>query len=190
VVFAAIFLQIGLGLSHHLIFMRSGTPTVLGKIHRFLGISILVLGIVNGGLGLDFAGSSTVAYSVVVAIMAVIFLAASVYIHHYNRRHVYKPEEESMAKRSYADDPPDEYEMHQTPFASTTGDLGHVQTPRTPFFGTGQARYGDDSGDFRAYQARGDVKGALEGPDSIYTDTPASDRENPFKAKWESVPLR
>ncbi|EME88381.1 uncharacterized protein MYCFIDRAFT_86102 [Pseudocercospora fijiensis CIRAD86] len=181
-VFAALFLQVGLGLSHHLLYMRTGSPTILGKIHRFLGISILVLGIVNGGLGLDFAGSPKVAYGVVVAIMVVIFAVLSAWVHTYVQRHVYKPEKEPFAKHDYGSEPPAEYEMS---FA-TMGQTGYVQTPRTPFFG--QAKYTDDPEDYRSYATReNEQRGRQE---SLYTDTPASDRENPFKSKWEAVPLR
>ncbi|KAI5369897.1 Putative DOMON domain, cytochrome b561/ferric reductase transmembrane [Septoria linicola] len=193
VVFAAIFLQIGLGLGHHIIFMRSGTSTVLGKVHRFLGISILVLGIVNGGIGLDFAGSSVVGYGIAVAIMTVIFGAISATIYFYNRQHVYKPENQPIAPKDAETGPSDEYEMHQA-FASR-GQMGYVQTPRTPFFGNVKAaNWDDDPEDYRTYVQRGgdrgDVKGALERQESIISETPASDRENPFKGKWEAVPLR
>lgn len=186
-VFAAIFLQIGLGLSHHLIYMRSGLPTILGKIHRVLGISILVLGVVNGGIGLDFAGSSVVGYVIAVTIMTVIFGAISATIYFYNRHHVYRPESQPFTAPK---DPADEYEMHQAPFA-TMGQTGYVQTPRTPFFGAVKAAsWDDDPEDYRTYVQRGgDFKGGMERQMS-YTDTPASDRENPFKTKWESGSIR
>ncbi|GIZ40473.1 hypothetical protein CKM354_000380900 [Cercospora kikuchii] len=191
-IFAGILLQIGLGLSHHIIFLRSGTPTVLGKIHRFLGLSIMVLGVINGGLGLNFAGSSVVGYSVAVAIMAVIFGGLSAAIYYYNKKHMYKPEGEDFGRKEFGVEPPDEYEMHQTPFASM-GQTGYVQTPRTPH--VKRANWDDNPDDYRTYLQRGGDRGGEAKPglyrqESLYTDTPASDRENPFKAKWEAVPIR
>ena len=164
--------------------MRSGTPTVLGKIHRFLGISILVLGVVNGGIGLDFAGSSVVGYGIAVAVMTILLGGIASAIYFYNRQHVYKPEQAAFINP--AKDPGDEYEMQQAaPFAAM-GQSGYVQTPRTPFFGAVRAaNWDDDPEDFRTYVQRGGDKGGLARQDSMaYTDTPASDRENPFKSKW------
>lgn len=183
--FAALFLQVGLGLSHHLIFMRTMSPTILGKIHRFLGISILVLGVINGGLGLDFAGSSKIAYGIVVAIMVVIFGVLSAWVHFYVKKHVYKPETEPFAKQDYGSEPPAEYEMHDAPFA-TMGQTRYVQTPRTPFFG--QPKWAQDQESYRDYVMREPQPRARQ--ESLYTDTPASDKENPFKAKWEAMPPR
>lgn len=56
VVFAALFVQAGLGLVQHRVFRRTKRETPMGVVHRFLGPVIIVLAIVNGGLGLNFAG--------------------------------------------------------------------------------------------------------------------------------------
>lgn len=55
-VFAALFVQAGLGLVQHRVFRRTKQETPMGVVHRLLGPGIIVLAIVNGGLGLDFAG--------------------------------------------------------------------------------------------------------------------------------------
>lgn len=179
-ILAAILIQVGLGLSHHLIYMRAGTPTIMGKIHRFLGIAVLTLGIVNGFIGLKFAGSSMVAYGIVVAIMLVIFAGLAFFIFRHNQSHAYKPDKEAFVPSQ------DDYEMNETPFATRRG---YVQTPRTPFFGLARNDEMDE------YTVRSQRQ-AKDGPhvqvrDSLYTDTPASDMgESPFKGKWEAVPLR
>ncbi|CAK4033495.1 integral membrane [Lecanosticta acicola] len=185
VVFAGLFLQIGLGLSHHLIFMRSGTPTPLGKTHRFLGIFIMVLAVVNGGLGFDFANNPSTAYAAVVAVMAVLFGALTFWVWTYNRKHVYKPEKTKFVETYHDQEPQGEYEMQQAPFAS----MGHVQTPRTPFFG--QPKWDDDPENYRDHLTRNNTAYNTGGQESLYTDTPASEsKENPFRTKWEAVPLR
>lgn len=57
-IFAALFVQAVLGLVQHRIFRRTKQITPMGVVHRFLGPAVIVLGLVNGGLGLDFAGES------------------------------------------------------------------------------------------------------------------------------------
>ncbi|KAF2171375.1 iron reductase domain protein [Zasmidium cellare ATCC 36951] len=178
IIFAALFLQIGLGLSHHLIFMRSGVPTIMGKIHRFFGISIIILALINGGLGFNFAQDDhdNVPYGIVVAVMAVIFGVLTFFVWSYSRKHLYKPEKEGFAQ-NYGDEPPAEYEMQGGTY---------VQTPRTPFFPGTLKSDPHDPEDFRSHL----IRSQTGGKESLYTDTPASDRENPFKGKWEAVPLR
>lgn len=55
-IFAALFVQAGLGLLQHRIFRRTKQETMFGIVHRFLGPLAIVLALVNGGLGLDLAG--------------------------------------------------------------------------------------------------------------------------------------
>jgi hypothetical protein len=57
-VFAALFVQVGLGVVQHGVYRRTKRETILGVVHRFLGPAIIILGLVNGGLGLDLAGES------------------------------------------------------------------------------------------------------------------------------------
>lgn len=56
-VFAILFVQAGLGLVQHRIFRRTKRETIFGIVHRFLGPTAIVLGLINGGLGLDLAGT-------------------------------------------------------------------------------------------------------------------------------------
>lgn len=180
-IIAAILVQVGLGLSHHIIYMRAGMPTIMGKIHRFLGVSILTLGIANGFIGLEFAGSSMVAYGAVVAVMLVIFFGLGFFVYRHNHKSVYRPDKEAFIP---SDHQQGDYEMNETPFATR----GYVQTPRTPFFGLARNDDLDEYTARRDHRAKGGV--IVDGRESLYTDTPASDRENPFKGKWEGMPLR
>ncbi|KAI4737111.1 CBD9-like protein [Aureobasidium sp. EXF-12298] len=76
VLFALLAIQALGGLIHHLLFRR-GHKTIIGKVHMFLGICLLILGIVNVPLGLNQSGDSNynTAYIIVVAILGAIFLA-------------------------------------------------------------------------------------------------------------------
>ena len=59
-IFALAALQPAMGFVHHLLFIRraNGKRTNVGRIHLWLGRILIVLGIINGGLGLRLAGSS------------------------------------------------------------------------------------------------------------------------------------
>jgi len=76
VVFSLLAIQALGGLIHHLLFRR-GHKTIIGKVHMVLGISLMILGIVNVPLGLNLAGDSNYnkAYIIVVAILGALFLA-------------------------------------------------------------------------------------------------------------------
>jgi len=56
-VLLALFAQLGLGILNHRSFKQTGKGTILGKIHRYLGPAIILLGIVNAPLGFVFAGN-------------------------------------------------------------------------------------------------------------------------------------
>lgn len=55
-IFAALFAQAVLGLAHHRLYTRWRKETAIGIVHRCLGPAVIVLGLVNGGLGLNLAG--------------------------------------------------------------------------------------------------------------------------------------
>jgi len=56
---AGLLIQLGLGLLHHAIFVRTKQPTIIGRIHFFLGPSIMLLGLINIGVGFNFAGKTS-----------------------------------------------------------------------------------------------------------------------------------
>jgi Cytochrome domain of cellobiose dehydrogenase/Eukaryotic cytochrome b561 len=54
-----VLIQPTLGFLHHRIYKRTASPTLLGKIHRlYLGPGIILLGIVDGALGLNLAADN------------------------------------------------------------------------------------------------------------------------------------
>ena len=58
IILAGLLMQLGLGLVHHTMYVRSNSPTPFGRVHSFLGPFIMVLGLINAGVGFDFAGKS------------------------------------------------------------------------------------------------------------------------------------
>ncbi|KAF1985264.1 iron reductase domain protein [Aulographum hederae CBS 113979] len=82
VLFVLLFFQPILGVIHHKLFKQYQRRTFWSHAHLWLGRSIIVLGIINGGLGLKVAGNSRsgeIAYGVVAAIMFLAYAASAVY---------------------------------------------------------------------------------------------------------------
>ena len=75
-------IQLGLGLLHHRTWkqkqIKSPSPTKYSKIHKFLGPAILLLGLINGGLGFSFAGNSSYHSRYIVVILTVAVFYAGV----------------------------------------------------------------------------------------------------------------
>ena len=80
VVFALLAFQALGGLLHHILFRR-GKKTIIGKVHMVLGFCLIILGIVNAPLGLNFAGDGNYNkyYIIVVCIVAAIFFVVRFY---------------------------------------------------------------------------------------------------------------
>jgi hypothetical protein len=74
-IFIFLLIQLGLGLLHHRTWKQTKPPTTFSKIHRYLGPAIFLLGVINGGLGFNFAGNASYnpRYAVVVLAVAVIY---------------------------------------------------------------------------------------------------------------------
>ena len=49
--------QLALGAMHHAKYKKDQQPTLMGKIHRFLGPAIMLVGLMNGYIGFAFAGN-------------------------------------------------------------------------------------------------------------------------------------
>lgn len=80
VVLAALFFQPILGIIHHKRFKRVKRRQAWSYMHLFNGRVFIILGIINGGLGLKIARESTglkVAYAVVAAIMGSLWMLAA-----------------------------------------------------------------------------------------------------------------
>ncbi|KAJ5160294.1 uncharacterized protein N7482_007298 [Penicillium canariense] len=75
VILIAVLAQWIMGFSHHLMYKRYQSPTKLAPVHRYFGHVIVLLAIVNGGIGLTWSYASKsviIGYSIVVLILGVI----------------------------------------------------------------------------------------------------------------------
>ncbi|KAF3908100.1 hypothetical protein ABW21_db0207005 [Orbilia brochopaga] len=61
VVMGGLFFQPIVGLIHHWLFKVKGKRTVLAYIHTYWGRALMILGLINGGLGLQLANNTTAA---------------------------------------------------------------------------------------------------------------------------------
>ncbi|KAF2858979.1 iron reductase domain protein [Piedraia hortae CBS 480.64] len=57
-VLIALFAQLGLGIIHHRIYKKQHRGTPMGRIHHFLGPSVIAIGIINVPVGFMFAGNA------------------------------------------------------------------------------------------------------------------------------------
>lgn len=75
--------QPALGLFHHLQFRKTGEKSLMGYAHRWFGRLFLLVGIINGGLGFEYAGIGTkgvptggiIAYGVISGVIGVAYIA-------------------------------------------------------------------------------------------------------------------
>lgn len=70
------------GYLHHYYYMRTGGRTAISYGHIFYGRALMIMGIVNGGIGLKLASAPdnlVVAYTVVACIISVLYIAGAVY---------------------------------------------------------------------------------------------------------------
>ena len=70
------------GMLHHRAFKKYGRRTTVSYAHIGIGRAAIILGMINGGLGLQLAGtkgSYVIAYAVVAAVMGFLYLASIVY---------------------------------------------------------------------------------------------------------------
>jgi len=84
VVGLVVMIQPALGLVQHLLFRKRSRKTIFGLTHRWLGRIIIILGMINGGLGFMFAGSvgsknipewGVIVYSVVTGGVVIFYVA-------------------------------------------------------------------------------------------------------------------
>lgn len=82
IVFCLLTLQPFGGIIHHNFYRTNPTSTIYGVSHRWMGRIILILGAINGGLGLQLAAEENppiIAYSVLTAFFFLLWLAAVVW---------------------------------------------------------------------------------------------------------------
>ncbi|KAI0889403.1 CBD9-like protein [Annulohypoxylon maeteangense] len=80
-----------LGWVHHRYFVKNQTRGLVSHAHIWYGRALLIMGVVNGGLGLQLADASqtfVIAYSVVAGIMFAVYIAAAVFGEFRRRRRI------------------------------------------------------------------------------------------------------
>ena len=95
IILLGLLVQLGLGLLHHTIYVRTSKPTPFGRIHFFLGPFIMLLGLINAGVGFDFAGNSrlNIPYGIIVAAIAIVLSGILGCQMFFRSRRKYKPEQ-------------------------------------------------------------------------------------------------
>ncbi|KAK3075969.1 hypothetical protein LTR53_000273 [Teratosphaeriaceae sp. CCFEE 6253] len=73
----ALLSQLGLGIVHHRLFKQTQHPTMMGKIHRYLGPTVILFGIINAPLGFVLAGNPRLClpYAIVLLLMVVVYVS-------------------------------------------------------------------------------------------------------------------
>lgn len=81
VVAVLVLFQPAMGLYQHMYYRRTGGRSTFGYAHRWLGRSMMILGIINGGLGFMISGSSDsyTPYGVVAGIIFLIYVAVLIF---------------------------------------------------------------------------------------------------------------
>ncbi|CEL11067.1 hypothetical protein ASPCAL14174 [Aspergillus calidoustus] len=80
--------QPAMGLLQHLHFRRTGRKSIFSSSHRWLGRVIIIVGVLNGGLGFRLAGignpntpkSAVIAYSVIAGAMGLVYVAVRAFV--------------------------------------------------------------------------------------------------------------
>ncbi|KAK8114602.1 cytochrome b561 and DOMON domain-containing protein [Apiospora kogelbergensis] len=114
------FFQPLLGWLHHIRLKKTGRRTAWSHLHLWLGRGAIVLGIVNGGLGLQLANASDsaiTAYSVVAAVVCLLWLLSAL-VSEYRRWRTHR-----KAAPDHAFQPPPAYDV-PPPYTHTTAQHG------------------------------------------------------------------
>jgi len=76
--FLALLSQLGLGIVHHRIYKKEQRPTIMGKIHLYLGPTIIFFGIINAPIGFVFAGNPHLCLPYVIILVLFILIYVGV----------------------------------------------------------------------------------------------------------------
>lgn len=81
VVASLVLFQPAMGIYQHLYYHKTGGRSMFGVAHRWLGRSMIILGIVNGGLGWHMSGTASayVPYAVVAVIVFLIYISVLIF---------------------------------------------------------------------------------------------------------------
>lgn len=129
VVAMLVLFQPAMGLYQHLHYHKTGGRTIFGVLHRWLGRSMIILGIINGGLGwhLTHNDGAYTPYAVVAAIVFLVYVSVLVFAWYKSRQpqdledektlrqnRGYEMQQPKEAKhRRLASDPANAYEQQQ-----------------------------------------------------------------------------
>jgi hypothetical protein len=101
-----------LGWMHHRNYVKYQRRTTISHAHIWYGRGIMIVGIINGGIGLQLSGASTaliVAYSVVGVVVSMIYAGGAIYKMVLLRRkehHVMSDDSSNSALEMMHDQPP------------------------------------------------------------------------------------
>ncbi|KAK7970658.1 hypothetical protein PG988_009731 [Apiospora saccharicola] len=119
VVLGVLFFQPLLGWLHHVRLGKTGRRTAWSHLHLWLGRSAIIMGIINGGFGLELANASDsaiTAYSVVAAIVCLLWLLSALVFEYRRWRASRKAApEHAFAPPPAYDVPPPLYSYHHLP---------------------------------------------------------------------------
>ncbi|KAF2813183.1 CBD9-like protein [Mytilinidion resinicola] len=103
VVVLACVVQFALGYLHHRAYKRTQRPTPLGRIHRFAGPVILLIGITNGFTGFNFSDNAkdNIWYGAVVAIVLVVTVGLLIWARIRNGRRAKKATSQEFGLPAY-----------------------------------------------------------------------------------------
>lgn len=119
-VMLAVIVQWGMGYWHHRLYKLTQSPTRYGPIHRYFGQVVLLLGVLNGGIGLTWSSAArpfVIGYAVVVAIVGIGVIGAVVWKRLVARRRPSgKPWSSRTGPVAYGHADADESQVHLTQY--------------------------------------------------------------------------
>ena len=136
---------------HHAMYVKTKKPTPMGRVHMFLGPAVVILGIINGGVGFNFAGNRhlTTPYAIVVGIIAIIMLSLIGCLIYCRRKRKYKPETDAYPtsrqpgysdyelprQPTFGEEPPLPYEptTPYSPIGPYSVGTGYNDSPTSPY---------------------------------------------------------
>lgn len=141
---AGLLIQLSLGLMHHAFYLKTNEPTVFGKIHFFLGPTVMILGLINAGIGFNFAERSglTLPYGIIAGVVSLIFFSILGCLQCYKQRRKYRPESDGPIQplppaghQPEIPGPYQDFELNRQPtFGSAPPEAYEPTTPYSPTF--------------------------------------------------------
>ncbi|GAD98405.1 conserved hypothetical protein [Paecilomyces variotii No. 5] len=122
VVIIAVLLQWFVGFWHHRLYKKLQHPTHYGVVHRHFGRGVIILAIVNGGIGLTWSSATTkmvLAYAIIVAVLGVLTIAALLW-------------KKAVARRQTRMRFTEELELHQQETRIKNNDNSYSSISRVP----------------------------------------------------------